>query len=128
MSKNKYGTESKVLWQDRKRFMGMPLSFTKYRLVENEDWVKLFKSEGLLSTQYEEVHAYRIVDITLKQTLRDKIFGVGTIILHCDDSSNPYLYLTRIKNPFEVRNQLTTLTEREKRVRGFRVTEFQRRV
>lgn len=125
MSKNRYGAESIVIWKDRKRFMGMPLSFTRYSLVENDAWVKLFKSVGFLSTHYEEVHAYRIIDITLKQTLRDKIFGVGTIILHCDDSSNPYLHLTRIKNPFEVRNQLTTLTEREKRARGFRVTEFQ---
>lgn len=125
MSKDYYGAESKVLWKDRKRFMGMPWSFTKYTLVENENWVKLFKSVGLLSTHYEEVHAYRIMDITLKRTLRDKIFGVGTIVLHCDDASNPYLYLVRVKNPFEIRNMLTTLTEREKRIRGFRVTEFQ---
>lgn len=125
MSAKRYGSNSRVLWSDRKRFMGMPLSFTKYTLVENDNWVKLFKSVGLLATHYEEVHAYRIMDITLKQTLRDKIFGVGTITLHCDDASNPYLYLVRIKNPFDVRNQLTTLTEREKRIRGFRVTEFQ---
>lgn len=125
MAKKRYGEKSEIIWKDRKRYFGMPISFTKYSVVQNEEWIKLFKSIGLLSTHYEEVHVYRIMDITLKQTLADKIFGVGTIILHCDDSSNPYLYLTKIKNPFEVRNQLTTLTEREKRKRGFRVSELQ---
>lgn len=124
MAKSKYGADSKIVWKDRKRFMGLPLSFTKYSIVENESWVKLFKSVGLLSTSYEEVHAYRIIDISLKQSLGDKIFGVGTIILHCDDPSNPYLYLTKVKHPFEVRNTITKIVEREKALRGFRITEF----
>ena len=35
------------IWKDRKRFLGMPLSFTRYRLSED----RLFLSVGLFSEQ-----------------------------------------------------------------------------
>ena len=45
----KLGVET--LWQDRKRFLGMPLSFTKYFLSED----RLFLQTGMLNMNMEEV-------------------------------------------------------------------------
>ena len=47
------------IWKDRKRFLGMPLSFTRYALSED----RLFLSVGFFSIKDEEVLLYRIRDI-----------------------------------------------------------------
>lgn len=121
---NKWGRNSVVEWQDRKRILGMPISFTKYSLVSNEDWIKIFVKTGLLSTREEEINLYRIYDITMSSSLGEKIFGVGTITLYSKDESTPCLQLLHIKNPNQVRNMLATKIEEEKVKRGFRVAEF----
>lgn len=123
MSKH-YGENSKILWKDKKRIWGMPITFTRYTLAENEDWTKLFVNIGFLSTREEEVNLYRIYDISVSRTLGDKIFGVGTITLFSKDESTPTVTLWHIKNPYEIRNMLAKIVEEEKAKRGFRVAEF----
>lgn len=123
MSKH-YGENSKIIWKDKKRIWGMPITFTRYTLAENEDWTKLFVNVGFLSTHEEEVNMYRIYDISVSRTLGDKIFGVGTITLFSKDESTPTMTLWHVKNPYEIRNMLAKIVEEEKAKRGFRVAEF----
>lgn len=125
MAKYSKGEAVNVIWADRRRYWGMPISFTRYSVVEKPDaWVKIFYDKGLLSTIHEEVHAYRIFDISIRQSLGDKIFGVGTVILHCKDASSPYLYLMKVKDPFKVRDIIADVVERERAEKGFRIGEF----
>ena len=66
------------VWKDRRRtFLGLPWSFTRYSLCED----RLFIKTGFLSIKEDEVRLYRIIDITLKMSLFQRIFGLGTI--HC---------------------------------------------
>ena len=123
MSK-RYGANSQIKWKDRKRILGMPITFTRYTLVENPDWTKLFVNVGLLSSYEEEVNMYRIYDISVKRSLGDKLFGVWSITLFSKDESTPMVTLWHIKNPYEVRNMLAKIVEEEKAKRGFRVAEF----
>lgn len=126
MARNNFGKETTIVWKDRKRFMGMPLSFTRYRLVEKENgWVKLFVSIGFFSTHEEEVNAYRIIDISLKRSLSDKIFGVGDIVLTCKDATTPSLTLKNVKKPYRVRDIISEVVERERNKKRIRVNEFQ---
>lgn len=126
MAKSKYGKEVNVVWKDRKRFMGMPLSFTRYILAEkNNSWVKLFVSVGFFSTKEEEVNAYRILDITLNRTFSNKIFGVGTLKLTCKDATDSMLVLKRIKKPYEIRDLIAETVEKERAKKRIRVNEFQ---
>ncbi len=123
--KDMFGEGSKVLWKDRKRWCGLPLSFTRYYLVENEDsWIKLYSSIGFLSISGEEVNLYRIYDISVRTTLSNRIFGTGTLILHCSSNSTDEVHLIRIKNPYKVRAMLTELIEQERAKRGNRISEF----
>ena len=70
---------AEIIWKDRKRpFLGLPLSFTKYELTEQ----KLLINTGLLNVKEEEIRLYRFVDVTMEQSLLQRIFGVGN--LHCD--------------------------------------------
>ena len=121
---NRWGSNSVVEWSDKKRILGMPISFTKYSLVTNDEWTKIFVKTGFLSTREEEINLYRIFDISISSTLGEKIFGVGTITLYSKDESTPCLQLVHIKNANQVRNMLASKIEEEKIKRGFRVAEF----
>lgn len=122
--KDQFGEGTKILWHDRKRWCGMPLSFTRYYLVESEDWLKLYSSIGFLSIRGEEVNLYRIYDISVRATLSNRIFGTGTLILHCSSNSAEKIHLVRIKNPYKVRAMLSELIEQERAKRGNRISEF----
>ena len=108
----------KILWQDKKRpIFGLPLSFTKYTLLED----KLLIDTGFLSTKQEEVKLYRIMDVTLKRTFIQRIFGVGTIHCCSADKTTPEFDILDIKNPFEVKEKISKIAEEQrdkKRVTG----------
>ena len=122
----KYGANAELLWKDRKRYFGLPWSFTRYSLVRKEgEWVKVFADVGLLYTIVDELNLYRIKDISLRQTLFDKIFGTGTITLFSNDSRNPVFYLKHIAHPYKVRDFLSNQIEEQRRRSGVKVAEFQ---
>jgi len=108
-----------IVWKDRKRtFFGLPLSFTVYTL----DSEKLFVKSGVLKLTEDEVRLYRIKDITLTQTLGQRILGIGT--LHCcsSDATLREFDIKNIKQPRQIRDLLSEMIEQErlkKRVRSF---------
>ncbi len=108
----------KILWKDRKRpFLGLPLSFTKYTLLDE----KLLIDSGILSTNQEEVRLYRIMDVTLKRSIWQRLFGVGTIHCCSADKSTPEFDIKDIKRPFEIKELLSSKIEEQrdkKRVSG----------
>lgn len=113
--------KNKHLWQDRKRtFLGLPWSFTKYRLTEE----KLFITTGLFNTKEEEIRLYRIMDMTLKRSLGEKIFRLGTIHLCSADKSTPEIDLKRIKKSVDVRDLLSDLVEKQRTKKGITSREF----
>ena len=77
--------KEELLWQDRKRYLGMPISFTIYSFTQN----KLYLKKGIINVSSEEILLYRVLDITFKQTLWQKIFGVGSVILTTADKTTP---------------------------------------
>ena len=106
-----------ILWQDRKRYLGLPLSFTIYSFSKNKFYLKT----GIFNIKSEEILLYRILDITFKQSFGQKIFGVGSVILNTADKTTPVLEIRSIKTPDRVRKALSTLVEQrrdEKRVTG----------
>ena len=109
--------EEEILWKDRKRYLGLPISFTQYTLDNNRFYVK----RGFLNSIMDELLLYRVLDIKLTRTLGQKIFGVGTIMLNTADQSNPSLIIKNVKNSDRVRKLLSNIVERErneKRIMG----------
>ena len=100
-----------VVWSDRKRTLfGLPLSFTKYTLDEE----RLFIRTGVFTKVEDEIWLHRIMDITLRQTLRQRIEGVGTIHCCSSDASQREFSIKNIKHPREVRELLSTMIEAQK--------------
>ncbi len=110
----------KYLWKDRKRYLGLPLSFTRYRLSED----RVFCEKGFLNIHEEEVLLYRVRDLELRISLGQRIFGVGTVCVHSSDKTNPHLDLKNVKQPREVKELIFQKVEAAKERRGLRATEL----
>lgn len=122
----KFDKDCEVIWHDRKRYWGLPISFTRYYVVKKEgEWVKLFCHKGFLSSIIDEVNIYRCFDITLVASLVDKIFKTGSLDIATGDDSTPNFYIKHIANPYKVRDLISSLIEIERRKRRIGITEFQ---
>lgn len=122
---NKFGENTTVIWSDRKRILGMPITFTKYSLVtNNSDWTKLFIKTGMLSTHIDEINLYRIYDVQISQSLGQKIFGVGTITLYSKDVTSSTASIMNIKDPYKIRNLLAEKIEESRQLKGVHIGEF----
>ncbi|MCI7096063.1 MAG: PH domain-containing protein [Clostridiales bacterium] len=108
------------IWKDRKRRLGLPLSFTRYAMSED----RLFVSVGFLNIKDEELLLYRVRDINTSRTLGQRIFGVGTVTVMSSDKTTPSLLLKNIKNPMEVKELLHKQVEEMKIRRRVRVGEI----
>ena len=100
----------KYIWKDRKRFWGMPLSFTRYAMSED----RLFLSVGCLSIRDEEILLYRIRDISSRRGLWQRLCGVGTVTVVSSDKTMPTLVLKNIKNPLDFKELLHSQVEEMK--------------
>jgi uncharacterized membrane protein YdbT with pleckstrin-like domain len=108
------------IWKDRKRYFGMPLSFTRYAISED----RLFLSVGFMSIKDDETLLYRIRDISVSRSLWQRIFGVGTVTVTSSDKTTPTLQLVNIKNPMHVKEILHEQVEQIKMARRVRVGEI----
>lgn len=108
------------LWKDRKRFLGMPLSFTRYRLSED----RLFLSVGFFSIRDDEILLYRVRDIATKRNIWQRLFGVGTVTVMSSDKTMPSLVMKNIKDPVFVKELLHSQVEEAKLKRRVRVGEI----
>lgn len=106
--------EKEILWADRKRILGMPISFTRYSMDEE----RLYLKKGLLSTELNEILLYRILDVKSSQTLWQKLFGVGTLTLFSADQSHRQLDLKNIKSPGKLHRYLSDIIERNRQSKG----------
>ena len=108
------------IWQDKKRYLGMPISFTRYGM--NED--RLFISVGFLNIKDDEVLLYRVRDIDTSRTIWQRLFGVGTVTVMSSDKTMPTMVLKNIKNPVEVKELLHSQVEEIKLKRRVRIGEI----
>lgn len=108
------------IWSDRKRILGVPLSFTRYALSRD----RLFLETGLLNTKCEEILLYRVRDISLSISLGQRIFGVGTVTIQSSDKTMPLLELKNIKAPRDTKELIHEAVEEMKLSRRMRVGEI----
>ena len=108
------------LWMDRKRYFGLPISFTRYRLSED----RIFREKGLLNLREEEVLLYRVRDLEVTRSLWQRIFRVGTVCVHSSDKTSPHLDLENVRDPKQVKELIFEKVEQAKDARRMRATEL----
>lgn len=106
------------LFRDRKRnWCGLPWSFTIYSFDEE----RIFIESGVFTKKEDEVRLYRVLDISLTRSFIQRIFKMGTITIDSSDKTLKCFQMKNIKNPREVKEQLSQLVEEErqrKRITG----------
>lgn len=113
---------NEILWRARKRltFFGLPWTFTVYRLTKD----RLLIKTGFFTTREDEVRLYRILDISLKRTLIQKMFGLGTIQCHSSDKTMGHFDIVNVKHSYDVKNLLSDLIEKERMEKRVSNREF----
>lgn len=108
------------IWKDRKRILGLPITFIRYRMSED----RLFFETGLINLRSEEILLYRIRDVSVTISLWQRLTGVGTVTISSTDKSVPMLSMRDIKQPREVKELLHTQVEKAKIAYRVRYTEM----
>lgn len=108
------------IWHDRKRILGMPISFTRYALSED----RLFLKRGFLNVRHDEILLYRVRDLRVSVSLWQRIFGVGSVTVASTDKSIPELTLKNIRQPNEVKELIHEHVENMKIERRMRIGEM----
>ena len=113
-----------VLWKDRKRWCGLPWSFTRYKLIKKPgNWIKIISDIGFFHSEFEEINLFRIEDIKVYQSFSNKFWGTGTITIYSKDKSTPQFDLIRVKDPYRVRNILVQYLEEDRSARNMTISE-----
>lgn len=86
------------------------------------DSERLVTKSGLFSIRRETLSIAQINDITFKQSLWDKLIngGVGTIVLHTSDRTDPTLHLKGVDNPGDAFDTLDMLKNKFINKRGIK--------
>ena len=105
----------KMEFRERKRwvFFGLPFTFTIYTVKEEV----LTVDTGFLSKEENDCYMYKVQDVTLKTSLLERIFGLGTIICYTGDTTNPQLVMAHIKNARAIKDFILEQSEIARRKR-----------
>lgn len=110
-----------LVWSDRKRnWLGLPWTFTVYGLSQD----RLFIKSGILNIQEDEVRLYRILDLSLKKSLWQRIVGLGTIRVDSSDKTMKAFDMTNIRHCESVKEELSRLVEEERENKRVSSREF----
>ena len=110
-----------IKWKDRKRIIfGLPWSFTRYRLTDD----KLIVSTGIFSINEEEIRLYRIMDVTLKRSLVERLWVLGTIHICSSDKTAPELDIKRVRQSSDVKEMLSDMVEAARKKNRVSAREF----
>ena len=102
-------------FRERKRwvFFGLPFTFTIYTVKEEV----LTVDTGFLSREENDCYMYKVQDVTLKTSLLERMFGLGTIICYTGDTTNPQLVMAHIKNARAIKDFILEQSEIARRKR-----------
>lgn len=111
------------LWKDRRRnFLGLPWSFTRYRLTKE----KLIVDKGFFHRTESEIRLYRVMDLCVDRTFGQRTCNMGTVTVHSSDKSDSTLVMKNIKRPVQTKELISKYVEIErqnKRISGREILE-----
>ena len=109
--------------------VAVPYACWRYLVVRNTRYElttqRLKVHTGVLSKQTEELELYRVKDTRFEQSLLQRLFGVGNVVIISTDASTPVAGMTAIAEARSIREKLRHLVETRREQKGVRVTEFE---
>lgn len=96
-------------YKERKRimFFGLPWTFTRYTI--NEEDIEI--ETGFFSREENDCYMYKVQDVTLKRSLFERMFKLGTVVCHTGDVTHKCLELKHIKRSKEIKDFISKASE-----------------
>ena len=97
---------------ERKRwlFLGLPLTFTKYTVTEEQITI----NSGLFTRVENDCYMYKIQDTVLSVSLLQRIFGIATVVCKTSDVTHGQLVLKNIKNAKAIKDFIVECSEKQR--------------
>ena len=97
---------------ERKRwlFFGLPLTFTKYTVTEEQITI----NSGFLTRIENDCYMYKVQDTVLSESIPQRIFGIATIVCKTSDVTHGQLVLKNIKNAKTIKNFIVECSEEQR--------------
>lgn len=113
---------SQQVIKERKRWLlfGLPLTFTTYSLSSKS----LTLRKGLLTTTEDDILLFRVMDVSVRRTLFQKMSGIGTLTINSSDKTTPRLEIKNIKRIREFKEALDARVEKERLRMRFKTGEL----
>lgn len=101
--------------EDKKKNIakGIDLSLPQYNYTLTTERLFILK-KGYIGAKKEEIELYKIKDVIVKQGIKDKILGIGSIELFSVDESTSVLVLKQLKNPEEIKESIRSAVKTAK--------------
>ncbi|WP_339266523.1 PH domain-containing protein [Paenibacillus sp. FSL R5-0470] len=113
---NPNATQEVVLWKGKPasisdRLKGIVrLNTTTYTITSQRIMVKT----GLIGKNVEEIELLRVRDLSVAQSIMDRMLGIGTLTVFSDDASAPQLLFRKIHDAQTVKDVLRKAVRDEK--------------
>ena len=91
-------------------FLGLPLTFTKYTITEEQITI----NSGLFTRIENDCYMYKIQDTVLSVSLIQRIFGIATVICKTSDVTHGQLVLKNIKNAKAIKDFIVECSEEQR--------------
>ena len=92
---------------------------TEWRIFEDS----IETDTGLIARRIGNVQVFRIRDLALRQSILNRLLGVGDVLVTSTDQSTPYLAIRGVKDPRAVYDTLRELVARSAAARRTMIVE-----
>lgn len=84
----------------------------KYTNWYNFDIKIIQEKNGLFAPQYKSITPDEITSVYVKQTIIQQIFGVGSVDVICENTEDPEISVSGVRNPIKLQVLITDLAKR----------------
>ena len=91
-------------------FLGLPFTFTKYTVTEEQITI----NSGLFTRLENDCYMYKIQDTVLSVSLFQRIFGIATVVCKTSDVTHGQLVLKNIKNAKAIKDFIVECSEEQR--------------
>jgi uncharacterized membrane protein YdbT with pleckstrin-like domain len=107
--KESMNSKGEVRYKETQRllFLGLPWTFTKYELRDND----LTIIKGFFTVRENDCYMYKVSDVEITRTLMQRIFGLSTITCFTSDVTDKTIVMKNIKHGREIKDFLLHASE-----------------